>query len=656
MSFILFNQERGLFMQKRKLRILISAVVLTTLLLGSAMYLHAGAGSGTAKAQSVYSSLSKIQKRILSGFLSSELDPQSTTNAKFSAKLGNYFPTNDDGCPQNRGSNIKVNQNCLNITDADLQGRAQANNETSIAQDPLHPNHVIASYNDYRRGDGNCYGAYSLDQGQNWTDTTIPMGYTRGTAFGGVTRQYWQAGGDTSVAWDTKGNAYFSCQVFMRGAGGLTNNPDTSSAFYVFRSTANGGASWNFPGRPAAEQLNTGSTILLDKQLLTVDNHVGSPFQDRVYVTYTLFAADGTAYIYEVNSNNYGESFSAPVLVSANSGLCSFTFGLPTPHGNCNENQFSQPFTGSDGALYVTWANFNNTVTGNDNRNQMLLAKSIDGGLTFSAPVKVSDYYDLPDCATYQGGQDFGRACVPEKGASMNSVFRATNYPSGAVDPTNPSKVVVTFGSYINKNSNETNGCVPAGFAPSGNNAYTGVKTAGACNNKILVSASKDGGATFTGTTTDPRKLPVVNQSNSQKTTDQWWQWAAMTSSGRLAVSYYDRQYDQDEFNGNMDFSLSGSNPSFMNFKTERVTSSSMPVPTQFPDKQGNSVFFGDYTGLTVVGNSAHPLWMDTRSPDLFLCPGTGVPGVPPVLCTLTVPSGIVANDQDIFTRGLSVP
>ena len=101
------------------------------------------------------------------------------------------------------------------------------------------------------------------------------------------------------------------------------------------------------------------------------------------------------------------------------------------PHrARCNENQFSDPFTGPDGALYVTWSNFNNAVTGTDNRNQVLLARSTDGGATFGAPVKVSDYYDLPDCDTYQGdGADPGRACVPEKGTSTNSVFRATNYP-----------------------------------------------------------------------------------------------------------------------------------------------------------------------------------------------------------------------------------
>jgi hypothetical protein len=448
--------------------------------------------------------------------------------------------------------------------------------------------------------------------------------------------------------------------VFQRGLG-VTNNPDQSSGIYLFRSTGNNGASWNFTGRPVVEQFTTGTTFglpLLDKPYMTVDNHVGSPFQDRIYVTYTLFGADGTAYIFEAHSNDYGESFSAPVLVSGDSSLCPNTFGLPTPNGRCNENQFSDPFVGPDGALYVTWDNFNNSLSSaTDNHNQVLLAKSTDGGATFSAPVLVGNYFDLPDCATYQGGQDLGRACVPEKGKSMNSVFRASNYPVGAVDPGNPSKVVVTFGSYINQFSNEKNGCVPGGVSSvTGQDLYTGVKTRGACNNKILVSVSKDGGATFTGTTTDPRSLETVNQAPAQATTDQWWQWAAFTSDSRLAVSYYDRQYGQDEFNGSMDFSLSGSDNGVKEFNTVRATSTSMPSPTQFPDSLGNSVFFGDYTGLTVVGHTAHPLWMDTRSPDLFLCPGTGVPGVPPALCTATEPNGRLANDQDIFTQGIAVP
>ncbi len=642
-------------MPKRMLRILISVAVLTVLLLGTALYLHAGAGAGTARAAFQYSQLNKIQKRLLSGFVSSELDQQASPN--IASRPRNYFPTSDDGCPQNRGGNIKVNQNCLNLTDPDLQGRGQANNETAIAQDPLNNNNIVATSNNYIRGDGNCYADFSRDGGRSWTESAIPMGFTRGTAFGGVAREYWQSGGDPSLAWDTKGNAYFNCMVFMRGPG-VTNNPDLSSAFYVFRSTANGGASWNFPGRPVVEEFTSNPAVLLDKPYMAIDDNVGSPFQDRIYVTYTGFAADGTGYIFESHSNDYGESFSAPVLVSADSSLCPNNFGLPTPNGRCNENQFSDPFVGPDGALYVAYDNYNNSFSSpTDNHNQVLLAKSTDGGATFSAPVLVGNFYDLPDCATYQGGQDLFRACVPEKGKSITSVFRAANYPSAAINPRNSNQVVVTYASYINRDSNEANGCVPAGLSSTtGLNLYTGVKTPGACNNKILVSVSSDGGGSFTGTTVDPRGLPVVNQDPGQAKTDQWWQWAAFTSGGRLAVSYYDRQYSQDEFNGNMDFSLSGSDFSVKNFNTVRVTSASMPSPTQFPDAQGNSVFFGDYTGLSVAGNVAHPLWMDTRSPDLFLCPGTGVPGVPPALCTGTEPNGRVANDQDIFTQAITVP
>src|SRR5207248_4030394 len=140
--------------------------------------------------------------------------------------------------------------------------------------------------------------------------------------------------------------------------------------------------------------------------------------------------------IYESNSTNYAEHWSAPVRVSvASPSLCKDDAdkgGDPDANGGgnaadaapdpsqCIANQFSQPFTGPDGALYVTWANFNNAVTahGTDNRNQILLAKSTDGGNTFTPPIKVGDYYDLPDCATYQNGQDAGRACVPEKGAT----------------------------------------------------------------------------------------------------------------------------------------------------------------------------------------------------------------------------------------------
>jgi hypothetical protein len=391
----------------------------------------------------------------------------------------------------------------------------------------------------------------------------------------------------------------------------------------------------------------TGLAPFLDKQLLTVDNHVSSPYRDRVYVTWTTFAPDGTAYIYESHSADYAETWSAPNLVSRTSTLCTKDFGVPTPQGTCNENQFSQPFTASDGTLYVAWANFNNTVTGDDNRSQVLLAKSTDGGTTFSSPVKVADYYELPDCVTYTG-QDEGSACVPDK-RDNNSFFRAANYPTGVVDPTNPKRLAVAFGSYINRNSKESDGCIPAGInTDTGINTYTGVRKVGACNNDILVSVSTNAGGSFTGTTTDPRALTSVTRDRRRATTDQWFQWADFTREGRFAVSYYDRQYGDDELTGWSDFSLSGSRD-LASFATRRVTTSSMPPPTQF-----GGTFWGDYTGLVAFHGTAHPAWSDTRTPALFLC---AVPASrPPTLCTRPAANASTANDQEAFTAAMPVP
>jgi len=60
-------------------------------------------------------------------------------------------------------------------------------------------------------------------------------------------------------------------------------------------------------------------------------------------------------------------------------------------------------------------------------------------------------------------------------------------------------------------------------------------------------------------------------------------------------VSYFDRQYGNDETNGSSDISVSASK-GLTGFATQRVTTSAMPV--QFPDSQGNREFYGDYSGL----------------------------------------------------------
>ena len=151
--------------------------------------------------------------------------------------------------------------------------------------------------------------------------------------------------------------------------------------------------------------------------------------------------------------------------------------------------------------------------------------------------------------------------------------------------------------------------------------------------------------------------MVVANQANNQRKTDQWFHWLAFTDRGKLAITYYDRAYGDDETTGFSDMSVSGSdNSNFTVFGVKRVTSASMPPPTQFPNVQGNSQFWGDYIGLATRGNNAVPIWSDTRDDDVFVCQGTAVPGTPPALCLATEPNGIVANDENIYLDVVDLP
>jgi len=646
-------------------RLVCAALVLTALAAAAVALAGFGAGRQTANATDL-KALTPLQQRLVSGVARQVLERPSPAAQALKPAAQKSDLT---GCPVDRGANVRVNRDCLNLADPELAGRGQAQNETSIAQDPNSPSRIIGAANDYRRGDSACYTYYSRNGGRDWQDSTPPVGFTGGAAFGSA-RQYWEGSGDPSVAWDTKGNAYLSCLTFQRGAP-ATSNPDLSSAFYLYRSTGSGGASWNFPGRPIAEfnDVAGAGTGMLDKPYMTVDTSRRSRFQDRIYVTWTLFDANGTSYIFGAFSSDYGETFSSPKLVSGdNAGLCTNDHGVPTTPSHCNTNQFSQPFTGPDGALYVVWDNYNATDLNQgeedddggdnlragapvsiDNRGQVLLAKSTDGGNSFSAPVKVSDFYELPDCETYQA-QNAGSACVLEKGGTHNSVFRAANYPSGAVNPRDGNEIDVTVATYINRHSNERNGCVPQGVnADTLQPLYRGVKTPGACNNDIVVSQSENAGASFTGGRTDVRGLPSVRDNDPRA--DQYFQWAAFDPSGKFATSYFDRAYGNDERTGFSDISLSGSRGG-EEFGTVRVTGSSMPPPTQFPPTS----FYGDYSGLS-AGDVAHPLWMDTRDPDLFVCrDSAGNVIKPPSVCTASATNAAVANDENIFTQGVSIP
>ena len=85
--------------------------------------LGAAAAPPAAAALFGYATLNKIQQRHVSGLLAANLNGDDTAGrARTAAPLAVHRAA-PAACSGHVGDNVKVNQNCLNITDADLAGR-----------------------------------------------------------------------------------------------------------------------------------------------------------------------------------------------------------------------------------------------------------------------------------------------------------------------------------------------------------------------------------------------------------------------------------------------------------------------------------------------------------------------------------------------------
>src|SRR5438132_11467445 len=125
-------------MQKERCAMKVRSLQLLSLaLLCSLLLVRSGGHSRTVHAFG-YDQLNPIQRRILSGFAEFTLNPahasEPVTAVAGATRVAAAVPTTSlpagNGCPpRSLGSDIRVNQNCQNITDPDLRGRGQAQNE-----------------------------------------------------------------------------------------------------------------------------------------------------------------------------------------------------------------------------------------------------------------------------------------------------------------------------------------------------------------------------------------------------------------------------------------------------------------------------------------------------------------------------------------------
>ncbi len=491
-----------------------------------------------------------------------------------------------------RFTNVRVNQDC--------SLRRQA--EEQIVIDPTDPNHLIAGQNDSRIGFNHCGIDFSFDRGRTWGDMLPPFfqfilkdGHTA------------DAASDPALAFDSRGNAYFSCIVFdaIADANAVVVTKSNAAFGGTFFHTPKPGPTQSLLTNPLGVVANDNDpTIFHDKEFIAADTGATSPKRDRVYVTWTRFRVSPLGQtiespIYFSESKNGGETWSPGIEISgANGALC-----VPAP-GKCNRDQGSWPVVGPDGTLYVF---FNNVNTPTIVAQQMIVTCMGTADCTkttnWSKPVKVADdfrtqpFYLGPALNDPVTGCPRGRRCLPPNG------YRINDFGAGAIDPTT-GRLYFSWSDFRNGGPCATMNGLPV--EPCANH-----------NNNVFIVSSDDGGSTWS--------KPTLVSSATHTNAAQWQAWMAVGPDGTVYVAYYDRQYGRCEATGCNDITVAiaaagedargnDDEEGGLTFRHVRITTSSMPnlTPANNPVQAG---FLGDYMSIAADAQGAVLVWADTRSP-----------------------------------------
>ncbi|HXJ62367.1 MAG TPA: sialidase family protein, partial [Actinomycetota bacterium] len=372
------------------------------------------------------------------------------------------------------GAVVQVNQDAT----------TQPQDETTIAINPTNVRNLSGGANDYRSGTTAC-GAYrSTDRGKTWTDQTLlPAGFAEA--------------GDPVVGFDGNGTAYYLCMGFNRdGAGNGIQNTQ-----WLYRST-NGGQTWTGP----VIALGTSKANVDDKGWLAVDQRTSGTNSGNIYASVTRNPG-ASSQIRFARSTNGGTSFTADLQVndanpsrvqgsniavgadgavyvawadSDGSGNSRIMIDKSTDGGQNfnaltggNDHVVRNNFTAvgnPDGAaggvrplarvnsfptiaasatnanlLYAVWTE--NPAGADD--SDIMLARSTDGGNTWSAPVRVND------------------------DVNPSGEFFSQFFPSIAVDPVDNEVDVVWFSDQNDANRTDGTPLVDPYFASSSNNGVS---------------------------------------------------------------------------------------------------------------------------------------------------------------------------------------
>ena len=312
---------------------------------------------------------------------------------------------------------------------------------------------------------------------------------------------------------------------------------------------------------------STINSELFDKPYISIGPNSTDHFADAIYVTYTDFVdfynnkctpycygSSENSTIMEVHSFDGGSTWSAPRAVSPTVTISS-NFGPSTGRLVQGSMPAVDP---TNGVLYVAYYDTNSSgwLTGNAT---VMIAKSMNGGVTFSKPVLAGL---IPQQVTFYSSSCGGYYCGPG--------FRwwSTMFPS--VDVARDGTVYISYGAKQSKGTGD-----PA---------------------DIFLIASTNGGITWT---------PPVRVNDASSQNGAFFSWLKVSSDGVVHIIWGDRRLDPAQIG--YDIYYAQATNLGQNIGTNiRVTD----IGT---DPSNTIGFIGDYFGLAVSGGQVYPVWTDGR-------------------------------------------
>jgi hypothetical protein len=441
----------------------------------------------------------------------------------------------------------------------------RSQNEPTVAVNPRNPDIVVAGSNDYcaQIVNGDLWAGYyrSTDGGATWANSLVP-GYPEDTSTAGTTSPahgVCSAAGDPTQSFDTEGRLFYGYICFNRAQ-------PTNGSIYV-STYDDDGTSYL---RTVRVDRGTPSVwgLFQDKINVATDQTEG-PHSDNVYVAWATYPGQSANNrLMFARSTDHGVTYSKPMTVD----------------GGLGEKQFADLAVGPDGAVYLTYRTIAHQAPTTD---AIYVAKSTDGGVSFSLPVLVATFtpFDGDDFGSGAGCGDGPFAC-----ATGFTYSRFSSLSAVAADDT---------GAHIVWSGRNAGGQAKIYVSNSADGAEwsapTALDAAAKGHQWFPDVASADGviSVVFYDSRTDPAYAPDIPPGNT----------AGGVNSGDVVHTLVAQSTDDGGSWTEQVVSTVGSNFGWETHSSRRLG------------------FWGDYNYISAVPGGAHAVW--TSSQDL-------VPGADP--------------------------